>query len=267
MDHIKTKYLESLLLPECRKRPPMAALAMVGCMGMSSSFLIPYIGSPSSDASSLSSSDRSNSSSSLCSSQEGESTLYCLEVEEMSPLPEIKKSVSWSEPLFDIRYIEKEGRGQSVRKFRKEVGQMMQRRRRSEEISSLRECFVGTDIDDDCVFADDNRRIRKDSFSSFDDLDLEPRSKKQPYDLSKATFTFKKMNYEPTKPVLTQTNEPSKVFSPLMVESSKAAKTSPSKKSDCRGDISLSMQKNMMSKIPPFLRGYGGYGVLLTRDS
>lgn len=226
--------------------------------------------------SSISSSDRSLSLTSLCySDDERESCVSDISVVSHSSsdnvvLPQLKKSVSWSDPLVEIRYVEQEGRCQSTAEFRRDVGNVLQRRQRSEEIASMREFFFdGSDSGESTV-----SKARKLSEPTlYDDLDIESRSSsyssssavKYTYDLSKATFTFKAIQYDPTIPVFVSqmSNPPNKIDNP---SSSTESQESSSSNPECYGDISLSMQRNMMSRMPPFLRSYASYGFLVSSN-
>jgi len=124
------------------------------------------------------------------------------------------RSVGWKDPLYDVAFIAKEGRGQSVIEYRKQVSILRQRLKRSQEIADLRGFFASPEHKSDPV----HEPVVTLSTAELELLDaiypstsapkitqIKPRS----YDVNNPIFTFKKLNYEPTVPILPSTSNPS----------------------------------------------------------
>jgi hypothetical protein len=123
------------------------------------------------------------------------------------------RSVGWKDPLFAVEFIPKEGRGQSVTEYRKQVALLRQRQKRSQEIADLRSFFSSTEKKEEPVqstipFSSAELELLDSIYPSSAPPPAAP-LKTRTYDANTPLFTFKKLNYEPTVPVLPATSDPS----------------------------------------------------------
>eukprot|EP00475_Leptophrys_vorax_P026357 TRINITY_DN3715_c0_g1_i1.p1 TRINITY_DN3715_c0_g1~~TRINITY_DN3715_c0_g1_i1.p1 ORF type:complete len:335 (+),score=75.80 TRINITY_DN3715_c0_g1_i1:249-1253(+) len=129
------------------------------------------------------------------------------------PAPRVRKSVSWNPVLSTVELIPKEGRGKSVAEYRRQVKLERQRYKRTQELAELKDYFSSGSM----VLNEPSSSTCAEGATTFTFAELElldslyPAKNTPPkksaalsnqYDLSDPVFVFKKLEYQPTVPVL-----------------------------------------------------------------
>eukprot|EP00475_Leptophrys_vorax_P019813 TRINITY_DN2713_c0_g1_i3.p1 TRINITY_DN2713_c0_g1~~TRINITY_DN2713_c0_g1_i3.p1 ORF type:complete len:385 (+),score=80.20 TRINITY_DN2713_c0_g1_i3:84-1238(+) len=123
-----------------------------------------------------------------------------------------KRNVGWKDPLCSVEYIPKEGRGVSVIEYRKQLATLRQRQKRSQEFAEMRSFFSTPEHKMDPVqstipLSTAELELLDSIYPSSTPLSQQSKSRTS-YDMNTPMFTFKKITYEPTLPVLPSTTHP-----------------------------------------------------------
>lgn len=192
------------------------------------------------------------------------------------------KRISWREPLCDVILIPKEGKSRSVREFHHEVNLMRQRRNRAKELALMRSFF------DESLEASEDKNLGSKMEYHSSDESLFSQYRKS-YDLSQPIFTFKQLNYEPAIAALPSTSDSDShvgelsefpVIHSILQKSLQDQrnldlllprkldnKTAKYIDLNSKVDPKLSMRRNMLARMPQFLRCHESYDIFLTSKS